>query len=378
MRIVLVVPEEYYKVDSEVILFSEIVNYTKGLAEALYEAGHEVTVLAKAIGSLEKWNNVSYKYDGYNVVALRGVSDIDFAWEVHKWLLLNPQDVVEAHKTNYPLVIEQMIGGTPTVVRYTPGIVDCLKAGVSNISDRQLMWSEHVLETSMVDNADCVLLPEENIYLEGISFSEKGRSVEIPIGIEDVPVCSKVTSKNYVVIMLSGYDDRCNGVEFLSKIVERIDESLGINIVFSANRDDLQKYIKGLESKVTERIVWCGDSTLEGLEELYNGTMVVIIPNKLGACYYSFLKAMIHGCAVVTFDYLPTWPLWRLGGWRGVDCFSKLESVICGIRTQKHGDSNKYREFASKYIWGNLVDKYEMAYSKAISNSIQRGRVRSW
>ncbi len=86
----------------------------------------------------------------------------------------------------------------------------------------------------------------------------------------------------------------------------------------------------------------------------------------------------MYRCPVVTFDYLPSWPLWRLGPWEHPESFCNLKQVLSKISEIPNLERDNYRQFALEYSWDNLVKRYERVYCSAIATSMRKGRIRSW
>ncbi len=372
MKIALVAPFDYYESEGPKNIPQGSVVYTHGLAQALMTNGHDVTVLTSSFRDRT--------VDGVRVVALPQKSDSDLAWseQVHTWLLDNRQDVVEAHQVAAPLMVEQLVGGTPTVVRYASDLIDNVTAGRYNyIEDRAQLYSQHLLDMLTVVNADLVVCGGKASAVRAEIQGAKA-VVELPLGTELEGAPKKFPKRPSVLVKIDRFMDERKGGEFIYPILANIPEEIPVVILGS----DLGINPSELVARAPREAQWIFTPVDEkALDILYRDACCVVVPTKSESFGLSLLEPLKHGRPVVCFD-LPDpskqgWPLWRIGK-PSPQAFTQLPQVIAQAMKPEKGLATGLHKFAEQFFWGNLVDNYEQTYRTAIARSLAKGRTRGW
>lgn len=395
MRIALFTPTNFYSQDITEIP-SGIAVYTRGLAEALSSKGHEVTIIG-IYEDMPLMHPNHYFYKDFIEVFLLPPTHNNFylGSMIHEFLLGNHHDVIEAHQFRYPLLIEQMVGGTPTVVRYASDFMDSISFGRSDFTSgpkasipeadffpilkKSLAWSEHLSERLVIGNAESVLCAGVKMVQRAASLSQS--VYELPLGISKVRHGACYYGDEKILISVSRMSDPRKGAELIPRILKGIPKHTLVNIVGECGpRDaDLVKEIKDSHPHVA---IFGSPVSDDELAALYDEAGCVIVPTKSESFGYVLLEPLSYGKPVICFDQddpsKTSWPLLRLGDWRNPDSYNVVPKVF-GIAMDYYGQEEnreKLVSFAENFLWDKLVDKYVQVYTESISRAILKGKVR--
>ncbi len=389
MKIALAIDSDYYREEDGCKIPSGIVVYTRGLASALTTHGHEVHILCTE--DSQEVGVTNYEYEESKVHAFRipwSAARLTFAEIIHDWLLANPMDVVEAHQMNYPLLIEQMVGGTATVARCASGFMDSLRGGRPSLESyagalldyepvRKIKWSTHLMENMMLAQADVVLCAGQQPFDTARALTDRARV--IPLGIEEVDECP-LSAREIVLISVSRFGDPRKGGEIVPSILKHIPSKYRVVVLGEAAKDHpIMRELSHLEGcdLLTEPIAEVG------LHALYREAAAVIVPTKSESFGYNLLEPMAQGRPVICFDQLDPskrhWPLFNLGQWGSPEALAKIPEVLAQIELIGYVPlSVQMKEFARNFTWDKLIPSYEEAYTQAIAHSLLSGRTRGW
>jgi len=368
MRIGLVISGRYPRYESEVIP-NGVVTYVRGEAKALSDRGHNVTVISRvsAKSSMDIWT-----IDGVRVVGLSYSSFGGFAEGVHRYVSTYRQDVIEAHHIDYPLLLEQVLGDTPTVTRYASDLIDELYDSYrfdwlpSPVGDsfRQSGRShlcgglEQARRSAVVFCAGSV--QQQRLARLGIS------SESLPLGIDYV-VESAAGGESLLLIFVGRLSDSRKGGDFLPNLINAIDTGMWkeIVVVAEANQEEITRFL----SRVTARNVKVQSRlSRESLLYLIDSAHCVLVPSRSESFGYVFLEPLARGKPVVAFrqkDVVKNtkWPI-DFCEWEGDDSFSDLRRVF---GRGFFSSSEKTRlSFARGLLWSNLVERYEELFNLAM------------
>lgn len=388
MKIALAIHSDYYLLDELRRIPSGIAVYTRGLASALAQHGHEVHILC--IEDSKEIGITSYEYEYSQVHAFRipwYAARLTFAEMIHDWLLANPMDVVEAHQMNHPLLVEQLVGGTATVVRCASGFMDSVRGGRPQLASyegtmldypdpRKVKWSTHLMENMTLANSDVVLCAGQQSLDTAQALTNRARM--LPLGIE-ANLVRKEEPKEMILISVSRFDDPRKGGEIVPSIFNQIPEKYGVVVVGEgkASNPAVVELRKLGAQVLTETI------SEDELDTFYYNAKAVIVPTKSESFGYNLLEPLAHGRPVICFDQADPskrqWPLFNLGQWGSPEALSKISEVLAQIEAIGHeGLAAKMIDFASNFTWDKLIPAYEEAYTQAIAHSLLSGRTRGW
>jgi len=354
--------EDYY-------LNYSAMGYVEGLSRALVEAGHEVLVIAHKPES--EFNN-----GRFTALGLGMQSDIEFSQSVHHILCEKPVDVVEAPSFKYPLLIEQLVGGTPTVVRVDIGTMDLVEKGRwaddVKYASRHKSWSRHLLELKTVSMASGIIAPK-SVHRSRASL------------ITDAPI--------------SGIS---NGVDILIDREDLFENREGFIIPVLDVSREMSALVKGICSVLQgEKVTLVGHPNIGSLfDGAFLNTVTlemdiglhcwtkrllsceaVILPGMLSEYTPMVMDAMVHACPTICFNCGPdtaSWPLYFMGE-QNILSVRNLPKILDFMRKEKREDQvNKFYEFAEKHLWSKLIPEYEEIYLDAMAYSANRGRTRGW
>jgi len=384
MKIALVSTWKYYKEPTDAIV-SGVVVYTRGLAKALVDRGHQVTVLA----SPPDWDYEpeSYVFEGSNVVILpwQG-SQMRFAEAVAFWLANNPHDVVEAHNWNHSLLLEQLVGGTPTVVRFASDLLSVAETGLVDVKEytRQELWVQYRWEVASLRGADVVLAGGKKMMARAAQMEIQ--ALEVPLGISFVESLEKVNRKRKgILISVSRFEDPRKGGEFVLDILQQIPIDIPVTVLGTLDRDKRKELVSSARArrkpaKKAGKVTWLFDTVTEQeLNDLYRKSLLTVVPTKSESFGLVLLEPMAFGCPVACFDQPDeskiSWPLMRLGP-PMKESFRNLPKAIASVRAK--GQEEDMLKCARRYLWSSIVPQYEEAYQMAIARSLLLGKQRGW
>lgn len=380
MKIALVVPYHYYQ-DGRENLPSGLLVYTRGLAQALVELGHQVWILCSGLDPFE-----TYSFEGSTVVQLGGSyqdwTDLRFSEVVHAWLNGHPMDVVEAHQWQAPLLIEQLLGGTPCVVRNASGLLDMTQVGRFSTDDlpaewadatsRQFAWSRHMMEVLSIKNADLVFAAGQKAAMSAEAMGGS-RIVTLPLGIPSIP--EKVPKGQGVLVSVSRFEDRRKGGEFVLPLLARIPEDMPVTVLGKATAAER----KGLLDMAPREAIWITEPvSAEALDQLYRNHEVVIVTSKSESFGLCFLEPISYGKPVIAFTQSDPskrdWPMWTMGE-PGIAALDRIPDALGLLKKWKPKES---RAFAKAFVWKRLAPLYVEHYEQAMANALSRGKTRGW
>jgi glycosyltransferase involved in cell wall biosynthesis len=395
MKIALFTPTNFYSSDVTEIP-SGIAVYTRGLAEALTKKGHQVTVIGIYEGMPIGAHNHYFYFDEIEVFLLTAThNNFYLSSMLHEFLLGNPHDVIEAHQFRAPLLVEQLIGGTPTVVRYASDFMDSISYGRSDFNSgpqsslpesdffpvlkKSLAWSEHLSERLTISHADAVLCAGVKMVQRAAQISQ--RAYELPLGISKVHKDTLFYEDERVLVSVSRMSDPRKGAEFIPRLLRGIPQHIMVNVIGECGpRDDaLVAEIKDAHPNV---VIYGSPVSDSELDTLYSECSCVIVPTKSESFGYVLLEPMAYGKPVICFDQddpsKRNWPLIRLGDWRKSETFSAVSKAFTHATEYYSHQENRESlySFAETFLWDRLVDKYVQVYTEAISQSILKGRIR--
>jgi glycosyltransferase involved in cell wall biosynthesis len=394
MKIALFTPTNFYSEDITEIP-SGIAVYTRGLAEALANLGHTVTVIG-IFEDMPLLHSNHYFYKDFIEVFLLPATQNNYLLSsmVHEFLLGNHHDVIEAHQFRAPLLVEQLVGGTPTVVRYASDFMDSISFGKSDFNSgpksslpevdffpvlkKSLAWSEHLSERLVIGNSDAVLCAGTKMVQRAATLSQN--IFELPLGISKVYQDSSFM-ENEVVISVSRFSDPRKGAELVPRILRELPKNIMVTIVGECGSRDatLINEIKASHPNVAITAKPISD---DELSTLYRQCSCVIVPTKSESFGYVLLEPLAYGKPVICFDQddssKTTWPLLRLGNWRRPESYKSVSKVYDYAMSFYAQEQNRESliSFAENFLWDTLVDKYVQVYTEAISRAILKGRVR--
>jgi len=306
-----------------------------GLNLAIRSAGHVSYILAED-RELPDQKQIIGKELSYRRNSLQ------FSSEVHRWLLQNCPHVVEAPYSNYPLLLEQIAGGTPTVVRYDPEYSD-----IDFDQSLHDNWTRHTLELSTVRAADVVVTSKESVAKQGKMICPME---VLPLGIQRPETLCRLYEDKPAT--RSGFVLYCpdNYLSFYKEEMKTI----------SVDAHSISE----LES-ITDYSMFLG---LKG---------VAVFSNKM--CEQKILSILSTGCPVIHShigsDY-SYWPVMWVDA-LSPESFKRLPSVL-KLLDKRSKTSEECSQFAENYYWPNLVDQYVTVYQAAVKQAWRTGRVRGW
>lgn len=390
MKIALAIPSDYYQDEEDCHIPSGIAVYTRGLADALSDAAHDVHILChqrKASAVVEQ----SYNHGWTTVHAFSiptNAPRLMFSEMIHDWLLANPMDVVEAHQWKHPLLVEQMVGGTATVVRHASGFMDSVAGGVPDVASyegafqdyeatRKVKWSTHLMENEVVRRADVVLCAGQQSLGGASGLTERARL--LPLGIPETTFVDVYPSVK-VLVSVSRFSDPRKGGEIVPHILRSIPSQYEVVVVGEINR--YEPLVAEMESV---RDIELHNEPVSDVQliDLYRGALAVIVPTKSESFGYNLLEPLAQGRPVICFDQADPskrqWPLCNLGPWGSPQAIAQIPEVLKFLASQDLLElKNKSRSFAQQFWWPKLIPEYETAYTQAIAHALISGRTRGW
>lgn len=381
MRIALVVPREYYAPDHPAVVPYASTAYFHGLAHALEKKGHDVTILCQSTfcKSLD-----IYVYDGIKVVGIPWSNSArDYGMQVHAWLLENSMDVVESTQFRSPLLVEQLAGGTPTVVRLESTFLEEVASGQADFGDkRKLEWSEHVLSCYSISRANQVLCSNYRHVDAASQYNDRLRVVAPGVCLEDLP--ADIERERSVLILVSRFGDFRKGGELVAELIRRIPPGHKVVVLGASVRDSREMTeIRAAGAAATDLEIRYMSADISELAAYFSTARYVIVPARDLSFGYALLEPMACGTPVLCFDqtdkYRSAWPLWNLGTWGSPEAMSAIPRVIQAIETEGYDKvSQTARDFVAGFSWDRVVDQHLSVYSQAIAHSLLSGRTRGW
>ncbi len=305
-------------------------------------------------------------------------SSLGWSENVHRWLLDNRQDVVEAHQTDAPLMVEQLVGGTPTVVRYASDLIENVTAGRYEYAQpRAHLYSQHLLDMLTVVNASLVICGGKQSAVRAEMQGAKA-VMELPLGTDPTGPPKKLPKKPHVLVKIDRFLDERKGGEFIYPILANVPEEITVTVLGSDLGINPAELVAGAPREANWIFKPVSETTLE---TLYRDACCVVVPTKSESFGLSLLEPLKFGRPVICFD-LPDpskqeWPLWRIGK-PSHQAFAQLPQAIAQAMKPEKGLADKLHKFAKQFFWENLVDNYEQTYRTAIARSLAAGRTRGW
>lgn len=392
MKIALVVTYRYYRPDSPQDIVLGMVTYTRHLAKALVDAGHEVHVLAfDGPGDGEV-----YEFEGSTVHQLgdryTDWTELRVAEVIHAWLMAHPMDVVESHNGQAPLLVEILVGGTPCVIRSASDLFDDALGGKfdargeggqkrrewAECSTRQQAWSRYLMEKLSLKNADLVIAAGA----KAAAMAEAAGQSQIEMLPLGIPRIHKWKQGKGLLVSVSRFDDPRKGGEFVQQLLTKLPAGFPVTVIGEATTERVRELLSGSGRQAT----WLTNAvTDQELQELYAEHAAVLVTTKSESFGLCLLEPLAHGKPVLCWDQPdPTkreWPLWTLG--RAGDMSRVSEAVKLALDSDpksavaKDGRERRFA-FAQRHLWSELVPRYEAAYERAMANALVKGRTRSW
>jgi len=376
MKIALVCNYLYPRVEVSSIV-SGITTYTVGLATSLSRRGHTVTVLSSS-----EAEEPTYQFRNHTVVPLQYSpgSPLVFSQRVLEFLSENPQDVVESHNWDSPLLLEQLFGGTPTVVRFASDLVSIAESGKFPLSSaRQSSLSMYLMEQKMLSLADTVLVASDR-FRNRAEASGFNSVRTLPLGIDSVTPGLPHSDRKQVVVWVARFDDQRKGSEYVRPILDSIPLGYEIVVLGSCSDATLKEELRRDYARAS---FFFSAVNSEDLREVFSSSVATIVPTKSESFGYVLLEPMACGCPVICFDQpggdKDKWPLYRLGPHTDQSSLSNIPKALSHIA----GNPDVCRDvskFSSEFLWDNIIEGYEEAYGDAIRRgflNLQR-RSRGW
>lgn len=322
---------------------------------------------------------------------------LGFADAVRGHLLSCTYDVVEAVGSATPLLLEQIVGNHPTVVRMTTDKLDDVMCGHMPLEEtydlpapyaqatvRQRMWDAFGLHQECVRRADMVIGHGAHHASKAKALGH-ARFVDLPMALDTPKPYDPITVGERKVLVLVGRADKTKGADLLTKVLRAIPEDWRVTVVaaWSGGEFEFQQISEAVEGRGS---VYNGLST-EELRKALMATSVVINTSKLMVGGRLTLEAFSHGKQVICFDPADpakaSWPVHRLGHWGDPQSFKNipraLEAAVTGEVKQHTSQWNDLQAFASDYSWRTLIPRYKSIYQLAIATGVATGRpTRGW
>lgn len=276
----------------------------------------------------------------YEPIVLPVGSRLEFSGAIHQWLMKNSQHVVEAFSEGYPLLIENLAGGTPTVIRYEVAGLAC-DMRVS----RQDLWTEKVLEEQAIRGACRVISsqPSLNSFVSKLGVE----SELLHMGVRFSPGSPKEV-ENRIVVISDDIDPELSSYLVASATVSWIDRN-------NKNRSPVESMLS--------------------LEENFSGAAGTIIECHR-ASYLNVAKSMFAGAPVILLgEYDHKWSGWPV-------CHAKNKADVKGaldsIRHSGEGLRKSSQEFAGHMHSSEMGPRQLDTYRKAFQSAVANNRIRGW
>jgi hypothetical protein len=390
MNIVLFTKSPFYHENSDDVQDPRA-KYTLGLANALCENGHEVCVIAIQNKPVDE-QPLSYQYGPIDVLLMPNVSDnYHRASLIHEMLLPLKPDIVQADCDCSPLIVEQLVGGTPTVVRYAKDFVDSVSCssydfdseicqGLSPIDyfpirKKELAWSAFTAEILTMQHADCVIAASQKLAKK---VQQHGKSAyAMPEGVYSVDEKREHKDEKFVLISLPSLSSSVAGAELIPRLLQNLHPEMGVQIVLSSFNEmkehKLRDLIKKSHPKVREFLV---NPPSKEFENLLDTCSFVLDPSKIGND--NNFAAFSFGKNVVCFNPEPdSWsgPLISMGDWKDPNSYETLQKIVAALSAEPF-DRTVLFEHAKQFLWSTLVENYVKIYTETMGSAIARGRTR--
>lgn len=350
--------------------------YTRTVAEALLNSGgHEVHVIES-----DQWGSAPGSFrdcDGVRVHSVPcGNSAMDWSMAIHEKLLELDLDVVESHNFQYPLIVEEMVGGTPVVVRSASSVFDGLVSGQIDLAyGRRRAWTEHLLESQFVAGADLVLAASEEVGSKAQAVGARAVKV-VPLGLpESLFRMESVSASIDMLVSLSRFGDKRKGGDLVDAFLERAAE-MGISITVLGELRVTKEQMEWRDKFPNVDFLFEPVSRAE-LIGLYQRSRMVFVPSRSESFGLSILEPMAVGTPVATFalgESKASWPLLQMGDPSTVTQ-AAIRSTLKGAE-EYYG--SKVRDFASRYRIDALIPQYVEAYTLAVCRAAVSGRAKRW
>ena len=361
MRIALVVPGNYYSEGAPKYVPSGTTVYYHGLAKALQKAGHDVVLLCFGYSRKDS-GNLEYICDGVYVCQFPWLaSDLDRAMSIHEWLLSNAVDVVESTQCHALLLIEQLVGGTPTVVRMTTDFFENVAAGDTDFGKtRRVEWSKHLLSCHCIARSSQVLCSTHR-QMEFVSaWTDRFQLVAPGVDASDIP--EDIERQSLISIVVGDSKVPRKGGAMVDEIVKHLPTTYEVAVIGGSKEHPLDRCELFLQ---------------------YAKSTFVVVPERSSSFGYSFLEPMACGTPVICFDqgdkYRNAWPMWNLGPWGSGESIGAIPKLFQALESEDYGElSQRVRDFALNFLWEKVIDSHMAAYSRAIAHSLLSGKTRGW
>lgn len=309
-----------------------------------------------------------------------GESTFTYAEAVHAFLVREPHDVAESFSQDAPLLVEQFMGSTPTVVRLGRTLLDNVACGYypapvnkprayREVADRQYAWSMHTREMTSVAQASLVVG-------YGAAFERSAKAIgqanimQLPMGLSKV---YEDSDEGGGVLVVTRQQDMLKGPDLAATLIKALPPDMDVTVI-----GDEKFEVPGAdEGTGTRESVGCV-SDIE-LHRLMENMSLVILPWRTTTFGLTALEAFAYGTAVAAYD-MPEplrhqWPLWSLGNWRdprSSESAGKMIPLLDGEGSEKMREERL--AFAKQFLWTELRPQYERAYELAIANAVGQGR----
>jgi glycosyltransferase involved in cell wall biosynthesis len=237
------------------------------------------------------------------------------------------------------------------------------------------------MEVLSVKNASLVLCAGGRQLAKAEALGA-GLMLELPLGVEDTTVAPSVltdVAKESVLILVTRFDDPRKGSEFLGPLLQSIPPKFNVHVVGELGQD---KRAALVESVVRKNVVWHFDAMAkEDLDALRSNTCATIVPSKSESFGLSFIEPMLAGRPTICFTQMDSskreWPLFNLGR----ASYESCGQVAKAVETAADPSATLFpqlRKFAEGFLWENLIERYLLAYERAMAVALAGGRTRGW
>lgn len=338
--------------------------YAIQLAEKFPES---TLIYPKGSGWEEYVNEQGLEERGWEVDAGTPFDMTRYSQGIRNYLARYPHDVVEAVGCAAPLLVEQIAGNHPTIVRLTRDLMDGVVLGQLVMpegggpeipSKRQRMWDLHMIHQACVSAADIVVGHGKHHQAKSRSMAQI-RYVDLPMCVDR---CTQPKNED---------DQHSRGLTIL---VVNIDDT-------SIDGDSLKRDIALSAGDYQTNIqIVVSDYSSDEMSRLMHSAGMVINASRLMMNGRSTLEAFSHGVQVVSFDPADpaktNWPLLRLGSYLDPKSQSKMveQKLIYHWLKDPPQCSKALIEFSEKYTWDYRIGDYEAVYERAIAAAIAKGR----
>jgi len=330
--------------------------YTKTVAEALVRRGHRVTVLTSDHWGMSRGH---HECEGVNVEVLQFGKNIrSWSEEIHQWLLYGDVDVVESHNASSPLIVTQVAGNTPTVVRLASGVLDSGTTGRLE----EVCRSEFRAEVFTVSEAEIVIAASDGVKARAERYGAKDVRL-LPLGLppEAFKIHQKPAQSEYdVCVMVSRFGDRRKGGDLVMTALEGMRDKRVV--VIGEMEDDEADIWREAWPEVTFENKPLDSVILRGF---FMASEAVFVPSRSESFGLALLEPLAVGTHVLAFDEVTQvrhgWPLCPVGSHRKVD----PKQIATMLSYLEDAAKDHLVDFAKKFHIDRFIEDYEKVYMEA-------------